>query len=108
MNFLFYEYTTKKKKKSGYSLIYQAKFVLNSISGSKMEIESTTGWLGNYKVSHIFPTGNEDEYLTVESHNGFLHIALHNISANTVDWRTEGNFEVSYKIYLFDLLDSFD
>ena len=61
-----------------------------------MELFSRTGWLGNYKVSHIFPLNNADEYLTVESHEGFPHVTLHNTSGNTIDIRTSGNFEVRF------------
>ena len=61
------------------------------------EQSSSSGWLGHYKVSHIFPLKNSDEYLTVQSYNGFPHVALHNVANNTVDMRTSGMFEVNKK-----------
>ena len=59
-----------------------------------MQSSTPHGWLGNYKVSHIFPLNKQDEYLTVQSYNGFPHVALHNVVDNTVDMRTSGEFEV--------------
>ena len=59
-----------------------------------MTVRSETGWLGHYKVSHIFPLNNDDEYATVESYNGFPHLAVLNIADDSADWRTEGSFEV--------------
>ena len=62
-----------------------------------MYLESTTGWLGHYKVSHIFPTDVDEEYISVESNNGFPHVVVHNTADGedgSVDWRTDGQFEV--------------
>uniref|UniRef100_H2YFY4 Uncharacterized protein n=1 Tax=Ciona savignyi TaxID=51511 RepID=H2YFY4_CIOSA len=62
---------------------------------SEMRSTSTTGWLGHYKVSHVFPTNNDEIYMTVRSNNGFPHVAVFNVTSNKYDWRTSGDFEVS-------------
>uniref|UniRef100_H2YFY2 Uncharacterized protein n=1 Tax=Ciona savignyi TaxID=51511 RepID=H2YFY2_CIOSA len=62
---------------------------------SEMRSTSTTGWLGHYKVSHVFPTNNDEIYMTVRSNNGFPHVAVFNVTSNKYDWRTSGDFEVN-------------
>jgi len=55
---------------------------------------SDTGWVGHYKVSHIYPSPNRSEYFTVQSMNNFPHIVRIIPENNTKDQRTSGEFEV--------------
>ncbi|CAK8692165.1 unnamed protein product [Clavelina lepadiformis] len=80
--------------------------------GSKMETNSGTGWVGHYKVSHIYPVPSSNKYLTVQSNNQYPHVALINVDTDEIDWRTTGSFEVTdtgygyTSIYYYD--ETFD
>ena len=51
------------------------------------------GWLGHYKSHDIIPM-TLNEFAWVNSNEGFPHLQVINWNSLTVDWRTDGEYEV--------------
>ena len=87
-----------------YTILFAIIILIQLRAGKSMTDHSHTGWLGHYKVSHIYPLNTENEYVTVQSNNGYPHVVLINTTDDTLGWRTDGEFEVSALVLICNSL----
>nr|XP_039260180.1 dipeptidyl peptidase 4-like [Styela clava] len=66
-------------------------------------------WLGEFEPSDLYPIPNTNEYLTVRENSlGYLHLVLVNRTKNSLDWRTNGTFEVVHRSPAGEALHFYD